>query len=86
MPSNRQLAAIMFTDIVGYTALMGEDEQKAFEMLRKNREIQQPLIKQFNGTWIKEMGDGVLASFHAVTDAVLCAQCNSTGLYAYGRI
>ncbi len=32
MPQSRQLAAIMFTDIVGYTALMGEDEQKAFEL------------------------------------------------------
>ena len=73
MPQSRQLAAIMFTDIVGYTALMGEDEQKAFELLRKNRQIQQPIIKQFDGTWIKEMGDGVLASFHTVTDAVLCA-------------
>ena len=73
MSSSRQLAAIMFTDIVGYTALMGKDEQKAFELLRKNRQIQQPLIKQYNGTWIKEIGDGVLASFHTVTDAVLCA-------------
>src|SRR5688572_13687976 len=73
MPQTRQLAAIMFTDIVGYTALMGDDEQKAFELLHKNREIQQPVIKQFNGTWIKEIGDGVLASFHTVTDAVFCA-------------
>jgi adenylate cyclase len=73
MPQSRQLAAIMFTDIVGYTALMGDDEQKAFELLRRNRQLQQPLIKQFNGTWIKEIGDGVLASFHTVTDAVLCA-------------
>jgi len=73
MPQSRQLAAIMFTDIVGYTALMGADEQKAFELLRKNREIQKPQIKHFNGTWIKEIGDGVLASFHTVTDAVLCA-------------
>jgi TolB-like protein len=63
----------MFTDIVGYTALMGDDEKKAFELLKKNRQIQQPLIKQYNGTWIKEIGDGVLASFHTVTDAVLCA-------------
>lgn len=37
--STRQLAAIMFTDIVGYTALMGSDEDKAFKGLRKNREI-----------------------------------------------
>ena len=73
MPQSRQLAAIMFTDIVGYTALMGNDEQKAFELLKRNREIQKPLIKRYNGAWIKELGDGVLASFHTVTDAVFCA-------------
>src|SRR5687767_9785486 len=72
MSQSRQLAAIMFTDIVGYTALMGADEKKAFQLLKKNREIHKPLIKQFHGTWIKELGDGVLASFHTVTDAVLC--------------
>jgi adenylate cyclase len=73
MTQSRQLAAIMFTDIVGYTALMGKDEQKAFEILKKNREIQKPLIKRYNGTWIKELGDGVLASFNTATDAVFCA-------------
>ncbi|MFN2438110.1 MAG: adenylate/guanylate cyclase domain-containing protein [Chitinophagaceae bacterium] len=73
MSASRQLAAIMFTDIVGYTALMGKDEQKAFELLHKNRDIHKPLIKQYHGTWIKELGDGVLASFHTVTDAVFCA-------------
>jgi adenylate cyclase len=40
MSQSRQLAAIMFTDIVGYTSLMGLDEQKAFDILKKNREIQ----------------------------------------------
>src|SRR4030095_6931716 len=73
MPSTRQLAAIMFTDIVGYTALMGEDEQRAFDLLRKNRQLQRPLIEQNNGKWIKELGDGVLASFPTVTDAVTAA-------------
>src|SRR6476620_8185109 len=73
MSQHRRLAAIMFTDIVGYTELMGEDEQKALKILRQNREIQQPIIKQYNGTWVKEIGDGVLASFYTVTDAVLCA-------------
>jgi class 3 adenylate cyclase len=73
MSPSRQLAAIMFTDIVGYTALMGEDEQKVFELLRKNREGQQPVIERYNGKWIKELGDGVLASFQTVTDAVICA-------------
>jgi adenylate cyclase len=73
MTQSRQLAAIMFTDIVGYTSLMGEDETKAFELLRKNRQLQKPLIEQFNGKWIKELGDGVLASFQTGTDAVKCA-------------
>jgi len=73
MNLSRQLAAIMFTDIVGYTTLMGDDEFKAFELLRKNREIQKPIIERFNGKWIKELGDGILASFQTVTDAVLCA-------------
>ncbi|MCK5281121.1 MAG: adenylate/guanylate cyclase domain-containing protein, partial [Cyclobacteriaceae bacterium] len=59
----RQLAAIMFTDIVGYTALMGRDEEKGLALLRKNREIHKPLIEKHNGKWIKEMGDGMLAQF-----------------------
>lgn len=74
MTQSRQLAAIMFTDIVGYTALMGKDEQKAFELLKKNRAVQRPLIEKFNGRWLKEIGDGVLASFSTVTDAVYCAK------------
>jgi len=73
MSSSRQLAAIMFTDIVGYTALMGKDEQKAFQLLDKNRQIQKPIIEQYNGRWIKELGDGVMASFNTVSDAVNAA-------------
>ena len=73
MSQSRQLAAIMFTDIVGYTAMMGNDEQKAFELLRKNREIQKPIIEEFGGRWIKELGDGILASFSSVSDAVNAA-------------
>jgi TolB-like protein/class 3 adenylate cyclase len=73
MTATRQLAAIMFTDIVGYTALMGRDEQKAFEFLNKNRQIQKPIIEAHNGKWIKELGDGVMASFQTVSDAVNAA-------------
>ncbi len=73
MPESRQLAAIMFTDIVGYTALMGDDEEKGFELLKKNRQVQKPLIAKYRGKWIKEIGDGVLASFNSVSDAVYCA-------------
>ena len=73
MNEDRRLAAIMFTDIVGYTALMGSDEDKAFKVLRKNREIQRPIIKKYRGECLKEMGDGILASFHTASDAVRCA-------------
>lgn len=73
MSSSRQLVAIMFTDIVGYTALMGQDEQKAIHLLNQNRQIQKPLIEQHNGRWIKELGDGVMACFPTVSDAVYAA-------------
>ncbi len=75
MPTqSRQLAAIMFTDIVGYTALMEEDEQKAFDLLKKSRQIQKPVIEKHNGKWLKEIGDGVLASFSTISDAVFSAK------------
>lgn len=73
MAPERRLAAIMFTDIVGYTSLMGSDEEKALKVLRKNREVHRPLIKKYRGEWLKEMGDGILASFHTSSDAVRCA-------------
>ena len=63
MSQSRQLAAIMFTDIVGYTALMGDNEEKAFEIINTNREIHQTNIDLYNGKLIKELGDGILASF-----------------------
>jgi TolB-like protein/lipoprotein NlpI len=63
----------MFTDIVGYTALMGSDEEKAFKVLRKNREIHRHIIKKYHGEWLKEMGDGILASFQTSSYAVRCA-------------
>src|SRR5258705_75711 len=83
MTQTRHLAAIMFTDIVGYTALMGNDERKAFELLTKNRQIQKPIIEKYNGKWIKELGDGVMASFNTASDAVNAAMkiqeaCNAS--------
>ena len=69
----RKLAAIMFTDIVGYSALMGSNEQKALEILRQNREIQKPLIQKYNGKYLKELGDGILAHFDSAYEAVMCA-------------
>lgn len=68
----RKLAAIMFTDIVGYTALMSKDEQKALQLLQRNRDVKKPLIKEFNGEWLKEMGDGILSSFHSAVEVMNC--------------
>jgi class 3 adenylate cyclase/TolB-like protein/Flp pilus assembly protein TadD len=73
MPPVRQLAAIMFTDIAGYTALMGKDEDSALSLLDINRKIQRPLITKHNGKFVKELGDGVLAHFNSAYDAVKCA-------------
>ncbi len=73
MPEDRRLGAVMFTDIVGYTALMGRDEDKAYAMLAENLRIHKLLIEKYNGHLIKEIGDGVLASFTLASDAVRCA-------------
>jgi adenylate cyclase len=73
MEEDRRLAAIMFTDMVGYTALMGADEDQAFHLLRKNREIHHQIVRKHQGKWLKEMGDGILVSFHTASQAVRCA-------------
>jgi TolB-like protein len=73
MPQVRQLAAIMFTDIVGYTAMMGDDERKAFHFRDKNRQLHKQVLEEFNGRFIKELGDGILSSFQSVSDAVHAA-------------
>lgn len=71
--TDRQLASIMFTDIVGYTALMGSNESRALNVLDLNRKIQKPIILKYRGRWLKEMGDGTLSIFYTASDAVLCA-------------
>ncbi len=71
--TKRSLAAIMFTDIVGFTALMGESEEKALRYRRINREIHQQQIETAGGTWLKEMGDGTMASFASITEALQAA-------------
>lgn len=69
----RRLAAILFTDIAGYTALAARDERKAFNLLRQPRSVLQPVVKEYYGHWLKEVGDGVLISFNSSTQAVKCA-------------
>jgi adenylate cyclase len=73
MKEKRQLLAIMFTDIVGYTAMMGESESKALETLKKNRDLHHAFVQEFRGEYLQEIGDGTLASFESAVDAVGCA-------------
>jgi TolB-like protein/class 3 adenylate cyclase len=73
MSQCRHLAAIMFTDIVGYTRVMGKDEARAMGMVHRSHNIQKGLVEEFEGEWLKEMGDGVMCSFSSASDAVYCA-------------
>ncbi len=69
----RKLAAIMFTDIVGYTQLTSIDEEKAFELIKKKRELLLPLLERHSGKLIKEIGDGTLTRYYETKDAIDCA-------------
>jgi class 3 adenylate cyclase len=70
----RKLAAILFSDIVGYTALMGADEGATLRIIDANDEIHTAAISDNGGTLLKKLGDGVLASFNSVSSAVASAQ------------
>ncbi|HNS17070.1 MAG TPA: adenylate/guanylate cyclase domain-containing protein [Bacteroidales bacterium] len=73
MKEQRKLAAIMFTDIVGYSALMTKDEKVALQILGKNRELQKVSLRKYHGEFIKEIGDGTLSIFQSSWDAIRCA-------------
>ncbi len=64
----------MFSDIAGYTAIMGRDEERAMRALAEHRALLRTLLPKFNGRMIGEIGDGTLTSFHSALDAVNCAR------------
>src|SRR3954471_6694538 len=73
MTTTRQLAAILFTDIEGYTAIMQESEQKAILLRNRHREVLQLEHRRFNGRIIQYYGDGTLSIFQSAVEAVRCA-------------
>src|SRR5215472_11123284 len=74
MPAARRLAAILAADVAGYSRLMGADEEGTHERLQAHhRELVDPKITEHSGRVVKTTGDGRLAEFPSVVDAVRCA-------------
>jgi len=72
MPLARQLAAIMFTDIAGYTALMQQNEKSAIQAREKHRHVFNSVTEKYNGRILQYYGDGTLSIFNSAVDAVEC--------------
>lgn len=73
MPPQRQIAAVMFTDIVGFTFLMGKDEGYGLTVLENNRRLHRVCVTEHGGRLVKEIGDGMLSCFSTAEEAVHCA-------------
>ena len=71
--ARRQLAAVMFSDIVGYTATMGADEKAGLEARTKYQEILTREHEAFGGRIVSLQGDGALSVFASSVEAIRCA-------------
>jgi adenylate cyclase len=76
----RRLSAIMFTDMVGYSALVQQDEGRALALLDRHNELQRGFFGRFGGTEIKTIGDAFLVSFDSSVEAVRCAVAIQTAI------
>jgi TolB-like protein/class 3 adenylate cyclase len=74
MSQTRRLAAILAADVAGYSRLMGADEEGTHERLKRHLgELVNPKVAEHRGRVVKNTGDGMLAEFSSVVDAVRCA-------------
>ena len=74
----RRLAAIMFTDIVGFSRQMGSNEARMLRLLEVHNQLIQHAVSEHHGTVIKTIGDAFLVDFPSVVNAVQCAQTIQT--------
>jgi len=81
--TERRLAAIMFTDIAGYTAITQSSESHALELLDRHNKLLRPMFSKFGGKEIKTIGDSFLVEFDSALDAVNCAVQIQQSLQAY---
>ncbi|HLM91640.1 MAG TPA: adenylate/guanylate cyclase domain-containing protein [Thermoplasmata archaeon] len=73
MAATRRLAAIMFTDLVGYTSRAQRDEPRTMRLLGEHRKIVRDVLVKFEGREVKTLGDGFLVEFGSALNATLCA-------------
>ena len=75
----RRMAAILAADVVGYSRLMGKDEESTFAVLKAYREVIDRLIAHHEGRVFGSAGDSVIAEFASPVEAVRCATESMTG-------
>ena len=85
MSVERKLAAVMFTDIVGFTKIMTNSEDTAISILKAQDDIFNPLLEKFSGNLLKKMGDGLLVEFSSAVNAVECALNIQSAIKEYNQ-
>ena len=89
MPSSdkptRKLAAIMFTDIVGFTKIMTTSEDTAINILQVQDKIFNPILEKHSGNLLKKMGDGLLIEFSSAVNAFECALKIQSAIKEYNK-
>jgi TolB-like protein/class 3 adenylate cyclase/Tfp pilus assembly protein PilF len=82
----RQLAAIMFTDIVGYTHVMQEDETRGRLLRERHKKVFEQCTSRHEGRIVQYFGDGTLSVFDSAVSAVECAVCMQKNLKTYPQV